>query len=57
MTDKTNKILTISIMAVGALAAWFSYVENRKDREAKAEIVKLDKGIKELQLLKLQQAA
>ena len=55
MTFNKDKALIIfgALSALAGIAAFFTYIESRKSRSTKEEIMNLDKQIKSLQLKKL----
>lgn len=53
MQDSTHKKLTIvisAVMALGAITALLAYIDNRRHRKLKAEILELDREIKTLEI-------
>jgi hypothetical protein len=48
-----KSVITI-VIALGSLTVFLAYLEERKHRRIKRELLELDRSIKELQLTKLQ---
>lgn len=48
-----KSVITV-VIALGSLTVFLAYLEERKHRRIKRELLELDRSIKELQLTKLQ---
>jgi hypothetical protein len=51
---KQIKTVITIVIALGSLTVFLAYLEERKHRRIKRELLELDRSIKELQLTKLQ---
>tara|TARA_R110000868_G_scaffold46244_8_gene152943 strand:- start:176 stop:367 length:192 start_codon:yes stop_codon:yes gene_type:complete len=52
--NKQLKLLLTLFLGLGGLAGFLVYMEERKHRKIKEDLLNLEKSIKELQLAKLQ---
>jgi hypothetical protein len=50
---KQLTLILTGIMALGGLTALLAYLDARRDKEVKSELLRIEKQIKELQLEKL----
>lgn len=57
MTDSSHRFATVTIGAIAALSgivALFAYVENRRDKGIKSDLLRMEHELKELEIAKAQ---